>query len=352
MSTVAQSLAALDARWFTDVLREGGHATATVVTAHPEPMAFRGAVGEMARIRLEYDDSGDPGPASVIAKTRGTSEVQAGMDTAMGLYERESRFYAELGDRVPVGTPHVFHIGDGVETPLLMEDLGGLRVGDQMQGLSVPDAERTMDALGDLHAAFWNAPELDLAWIAQPADGVYAAMIVQLVASGVETLRERYAGRVPDTVLDGVGDVAPRWGDVLRRCAEGPKTLVHNDCRLDNVFFDGDGGPVFVDWQVVARTRGTQDVANLLAGSMNVEDLRGNWERLLRRYHDRLRLGGIGDYAWEDCVRHYRQNILYPLGAGIALLGQLDIGDDRRLGDAIVLRALNHVADLDCLELL
>jgi aminoglycoside phosphotransferase (APT) family kinase protein len=221
-----------------------------------------------------------------------------------------------------------------------------------MQGLSVPDAERTMDALGDLHAAFWNAPELDLAWIAQPADGVYAAMIVQLVASGVETLRERYAGRVPDTVLDGVGDVAPRWGDVLRRCAEGPKTLVHNDCRLDNVFFDGDGGPVFVDWQVVARTRGTQDVANLLAGSMNVEDLRGNWERLLRRYHDRLRLGGIGDYAWEDCVRHYRQNILYPLGAGIALLGQLDIGDDRRLGDAIVLRALNHVADLDCLELL
>ena len=48
-------------------------------------------------------------------------------------------------------------------------------------------------------------------------------------------------------------------------------------------------------------------------------------------------------------MRHYRQNILYPLGAGIALLGHLDIGDDRGLGDAIVLRALTHTADLDSL---
>lgn len=351
VSRVADSLVALDAGWFTQVLRDGGHATAAVVGVEAEPMAFTGAVGDMARIRLEYDSSGDPGPASVVAKIRGTTEVQVGMDAAMGLYNREARFYAELADRVPVGAPCMFHIGDGDATPILMEDLGGLRVGDQMEGLSVPDAERMMDVLADLHAAFWNAPELDAEWLAEPAEGVYAAMIVQLVSSGVQTLRERFAGRVPDAVLDGVAEAAPRWGDVLRRCAEGPKTLVHNDCRLDNVFFGEDGAPVLVDWQVVARTRGTQDVGNLLAGSMDVGDLRANWESLLRRYHDRLRSRGVDDYSWEECVRHYRQNVLYPLGAGIALLGQLDIGDARGLGDAIVLRALTHIADLDSLEL-
>ena len=94
---------------------------------------------------------------------------------------------------------------------------------------------------------------------------------------------------------------------------------------------------------------GTQDVGNLLAGSMDVEDLRASWEPLLRRYHDRLCGQGVRDYTWGECVRHYRQNILYPLGAGIALLGHLDIGDDRGLGDAIVLRALTHTADLDSL---
>lgn len=351
MSTVAESLLALDAAWFTQVLREGGHATAAVVAVDAEPMAFTGAVGDMARIRLEYDGSGDPGPASVVAKLRGTTEVQVGMDRAMDLYNREARFYAELADRVPVGTPRIFHIGDGTARPMLMEDLGGLRIGDQMEGLSVPDAERIMDALADMHAEFWNAPELDADWLAEPAQGVYAGMIVQLVTSGVETLCDRYTGRVPDGVLDGVAEAAPRWGDVLRRCAEGPKTLVHNDCRLDNLFFRGDGHPVFVDWQVLARTRGTQDVGNLLAGSMNIDDLRANWESLLRRYHDRIRSRGVDDYSWEECVCHYRQNVLYPLGAGIALLGQLDIGDARGLGDAIVLRALTHIADLDSLEL-
>jgi len=352
MSTVAHSLEALGPQWFTEVLREGGYATAEVARAEAEPMVFTGAVADMARIHLGYEESGEPGPAQLIAKIRGTTEVQVGMDAAMGLYERESRFYCELAARVPVATPEIFHIGDGSDSPILMEDLGGLRAGDQVEGISVADAERTVDALADMHAAFWNAPELDLPWIARPAEGVYAGMIAQLVASGVDTLRERYAGRVSDAVLDGVAEVAPRWGEVLQRCADGPRTLVHNDCRLDNIFFAADGSPVFVDWQVVAGTRGTQDVGNLLAGSMNVEDLGDHWEPLLRRYHERLSLRGVEDYPWEQCLRDYRVNVLYPLGAGIALLGHLDIGDARGLGDAIVLRALTHVADLNSLELL
>jgi hypothetical protein len=352
MSKVADSLAALDAAWFTKVLREGGHASAPVTAVDARPLAFTGAVGDMARFGLAYGDDGEPGPSSVVAKIRGTSPVQLGMDNTMGLYTRETRFYGELAGRVPVGTPRIFYIGDGTTTPLLMEDLGGLRPGDQMEGLSVPDAERILDALADMHAEFWNSPEVKAGWLAEPAEGVYAGMIVQLVASGVATLRERYAGRAPDGVLAGVAEMAPRWADVLRRCAEGPKTLVHNDCRLDNILFRDDGTPVFIDWQVVARTRGTQDVANLLAGSMNIDDLRDNWERLLRHYHDRLRAGAVDDYPWDGCLRDYRQNILYPLGAGIALLGHLDIGDDRGLGDAIVLRALTHVADLNSLELI
>ncbi|MGH7803767.1 MAG: phosphotransferase, partial [Candidatus Binatia bacterium] len=160
-------------------------------------------------------------------------------------------------------------------------------------------------------------------------------------------LRERYAERAPAAVLAAVEAAAPHWGNVLERCAEGPQTLVHNDCRLDNLFFDDDGEPVFVDWQIVARTRGVQDVANLLAGNMDGQDLRDHWEPLLRRYHDRLCAQGIRGYGWEDCLAHYRQSVLYPLGAGLALLGAMDIGDGRGLGDAIVRRALGHVAELD-----
>lgn len=344
---VAESLRALGAIWFTEVLREGGHAQAAVTAISMEPMAFSGAVADMARVRLSYDGEGAPGPASVIAKIRGSDERRRGMDAVMGLFEREARFYSELAGRVPVRTPRCYHAGDGTTTPLLLEDLADLRIGDQMQGLSLPDAERLMDVLGDLHAAFWDAPSAQADWLASPATGAYAELIVQLVGSGIATLRERYRGRVPEEVLAAVAELAPRWGEVLERCAEGPQTIAHNDCRLDNLFFDRDGDPVFVDWQIIARTRGTQDVGNLLAGSMDARDLSECWQPLLRRYHARLCANGVRHYSWSDCREHYRQNILYPLGAGIALLGHLDIGDSRGLGDAIVLRALRHCAELD-----
>lgn len=373
---VAESLRTLGAGWFSRVLREGGHSDAAVTHVDVRALSFGGAASDMARIHLRYDPHGRPGPASVIAKTRGADATRQAMDAAMNLFAREARFYTEFAARVPLRTPRCFHAGDGgakaalrgdrVGSPdagsttlrdeetlrehpaiLLLEDLGHLRMGDQVQGMSVTDAGRTMDALADLHAAFWERPEIEADWLVAPSSGVYAGMVVQLVGSGFDALRKRFADRVPNQVLDAISKLAPRWGEVLTACAEGPQTLAHNDTRLDNLFFEPGGTPVFVDWQIPARTRGTQDVGNLLAGSMNTPDLTANWEALLRRYHDRLLGNGVRHYSFADCREHYRRNILYPLGAGIALLGHLDTGDSRGLGDAIILRALHHCAELD-----
>ena len=45
-----------------------------------------------------------------------------------------------------------------------------------------------------------------------------------------------------------------------------PQTFVHNDFRLDNIFFTPDEGPIVIDWQLAGRSRGTQDVSYLLSG--------------------------------------------------------------------------------------
>jgi aminoglycoside phosphotransferase (APT) family kinase protein len=153
-------------------------------------------------------------------------------------------------------------------------------------------------------------------------------------------------------VLAAILDRAPVWPEILARLVEGPQTLIHNDTRLDNLFFTADGSPCFIDWQVVARGRGTQDVGNLLAGSMDSDDLAEHWGHLLKRYHARLVANGVGGYSFDDCVAHYRQNIVYPLGAGMALLGAMDIGDGRGLGDRIVTRCLRHIAKLESFKAL
>jgi hypothetical protein len=345
--TVAASFERIDAPWLSTVLREGGHSESEVTAVQVEPVAFTGATTDMARVRISYGEDGPPGPASLVAKIRGVKDVQVQMDQAMGLFAREAHFYTQFADHVPVKAPRCFYVGDGDTTPLLLEDLASMRMGDQMEGLSLTDAEAVMDALGDLHARFWDSPELDQPWLASPATGPMAAMITQLVSSGAPALAERYSGQVPDAVIEAVVREAPTWGNVLSAGASGPPTLVHNDCRLDNLFFGEDGAPRFIDWQVLARTRGTQDVGNLLAGSMTSEALHANWESLLRRYHDRLLAGGVKNYSFDECVAHYRVNVIYPLGAGMALIGMMDIGDGRGLGDAIVVRCLKHIAELD-----
>jgi len=341
---VSPRLQALDRKWVENELRSHGYPDVEVAALRSTPLATPGAVGDIARIHIEYGSAAPAGPATVIAKIRGADEQRAGMDAAMRLYERELWFYSEFADQCRLASPRCLGEGDGTTTPLLLQDLADMRAGDQVAGMPVADAGRIVDALAAQHAAFWESPLCDEPHVVQPTEPLIAGAVAQLVNSGVPALRE-YEDRAPAGAIDAVERLAPRWMDVLHACAEGPHTLLHNDLRLDNVFFTDDGTPVFVDWQMIGASRGTQDVGNILAGSMNIEDLRQHWEPLLRRYHDGLLAGGVRDYSFDDCVRHYRQTILYPLGQGIALVGAL--AGRGGLADAALLRPLLHCHDLD-----
>lgn len=351
-----ETLENLDPDWLDGVLRDGGHNRSKVTELKVEPLALSGATTDMARLCITYADVG-AGPESLVAKIRGSKPVQVQMDQAMGLFERERRFYTDLSSHVPVRTARLFYAGDGDETPLLLEDLGGLRMGEQRQGLEVVDALAMMDSLAALHATFWQSSTLAADWLVSPTEGVYCQMICQVVTSGAPAAAERFAGTVGDATLAAMNEAARDWNRVLLRCAEGPHTLTHNDCRVDNVLFDDSSAdravtPYLIDWQVPASTRGTQDVANLLAGSMNVDDLEQHWEDLLVRYHDGLLAGGVGDYDRKQCIEHYRQSVVYPLGQALALLGALDTGDGRDLGEISTLRCLKHIESLDAFSTL
>lgn len=335
----------LSAEWLSDVLQSTGVTRSRVSDVSVEPLGVAGALGEIVRVRLVYAEEAGGGPRTMIAKLRGGGDAQVALDEALGVFRREGRFYAELAPRVPVRVPGCFHPGDGVSAPLLLEDLAALRMGDQIVGLTSDEAARLIDGLADLHLAHWET-DLDLDWLATPGEGVYTQVVSGMVAAGAPAVRATFEGEVDEQVLAAFEAIVPRWAQVLEHCVEGPQTIVHNDCRLDNVFFDGDT-PVLIDWQLVARSRGTHDVANLLAGSMDSGQLRDSWEPLLRRYHARLLDGGVSGYSWSDCREHYRRSTLYPLGAGIPLLGSLAIDDDRNLGRIIVGRTLAHAADLD-----
>ena len=338
---------AVTPEWLTDAMAVDG-AVQGVETA---PMDVASAAGELARLTLTYEPA-SAGPATVIAKAPGTGEIQQAMNAAMGLFSRERYVYAEVADALPVRLPRCYYAGDEQrQAPTLLEDLAHLRMGDQVAGLTQTDAERLVDVMAEMHVAFWETdpPGGDAGCLVSWADPTFAAMLTQLVTSGVGTLRQLYEGRVATGVLDAIEQAAPDWGKVLLRCSEGPQTFVHNDFRLDNVFFEPDGTPVVIDWQLAGRCRGTQDLAYLLSGSMAIDALRDAWEPLVARYHERLLAGGVTDYDLDECRFHYRQSLLYTVAPGIAMLGQMALagGDERGLADTLVLRTLTHAAELD-----
>ncbi|HEX3705085.1 MAG TPA: phosphotransferase [Mycobacteriales bacterium] len=346
---VPAALHALDAAWFDEAMRSSDASLATIVGVSMEPLEISGATGELGRIRFDYDPAGTPSPASVVAKLRGSSPTQKAMDGALGLFDRERRFYLDAAPALAVATPQCYFAGDGHQTPMLLEDLNELRMGDQVDGLSLAEAQRLMDVLGDLHATYWGKPVPGgVDWMVSLADPTFGGMLTQLISSGLPALNEQYDGRVPSSIITAITAAAPTWSDVLVRCNEGPRTLVHNDCRLDNMFFRASGEPVLFDWQLCGYTRGTQDVAYLLSGSLDSSLLGEQWESLLREYHARLLANGVENYSWEQCLLHYRQSLLYTLAPGVAMLGAMAIpNDERGLADTLVMRTLTHAADLD-----
>jgi hypothetical protein len=341
---IPPSLAALDPAWFTERL------DTTVTAVSLTPVAVASAAGSLARAELSYAVDGS-GPRSVILKGRGDSDNQRVMESALGLSAREQLFYSRIADAIPVSVPHRYFVGEvGSTEPLVLEDLAHLRPGDQVAGLTLTDATRLIDDLALLHARYWDTdppggdPERLISW----TDPTVAGMLTALVCSGLDSLRERYSGRVSNQILDAAAAAAPEWDKVLARCANGPQTFVHNDFRLDNIFFAPDGCPVVIDWQLAGRSRGTQDVSYLLSGSMTQDMLRRGWRDLLSRYHAGLVANGVRDYSFEQCLRDYRQSLLYTIAPGIAMLGQMQLANDERgLADALVLRTLVHADELD-----
>ena len=105
---IPERLDDLTPEWLTGVLHEGGYLAAggTVTGVEREVLGEgEGFMGDIVRLRLSYQ--GGEGPGSVVAKMPRLENRAFG--ELVGVYERESCFYEEMADTVPVGVPGVYH---------------------------------------------------------------------------------------------------------------------------------------------------------------------------------------------------------------------------------------------------
>jgi Ecdysteroid kinase-like family len=339
---------ALTTEWLSDALRT------RVTDFEVEPIGVGvGLVCDLVRLRLRHE--GD-GPATIIAKFPSASEENRFVALVLQMYGRETRFYRELAQDTPLSAPFCHAVEHDVEADefvLLLEDLEGARVVDQIAGIGRADAELAIDHLARLHARWWNHPYLES--VLRLGDSPYPEAVSAAFAGAWEPIQKICAGLVTPEVK-ALGD---RFTDLIpvlmNRLSEPPWTLSHGDYRLDNLFFSDDPARplVVIDWQLYDRSRGPRDLSYLLSQSMEPA-LRAECERaLVERYVDGLVANGVADYGVEQAWSDYRLatlfDFVYPVIAG----GGLTLANERAVEFARTIfgRFVAAFEHLDCAAL-
>jgi aminoglycoside/choline kinase family phosphotransferase len=195
---------------------------------------------------------------------------------------------------------------------LLLEDLGSLRIADQIGSCSSDDALLVVRELARIHAAHWNDESaLGHEWL--PGLGLMSMLNQMIYVGGWEKFWAHLGPSLPPE-FEAVGAaIGPAIGGLLAMVEEQGRTLVHGDYRLENFMFSDDGGLIVLDWQIAHSGGGAQDLAYFISQNLTVEARRELEGRLIDTYRDGLVAGGVAGYTREQLARDYRAGLLIAM---------------------------------------
>jgi len=353
MTTFPTTTTEISAEWMTEALRGSGTIgpdTSVAAIRADAGSAGVGFMGEVAVVDVEYSGDAPGAPARVVAKFSTTVPEIRTMMHPTRVFEREHRFYERLASETPVRTPEVYHVTcDVSDDPaaerymLLLEDLGGLELGDQLAGVSPEQAEAALVGLARHHARFWNRAGLDDASFIPTINGPLNKAGEGIYNQSLPGFKEVFS----DALMPEMVPIADVYGSnhplLLDRFAAMPHTLVHFDYRADNLFFDTDGSVVVIDWQSISIGGGAADVGYFLGQNLSIADRRAHENDLLHAYHDTLVAGGVTGYGFDQFFDDYRVGVVYGWVIPVFAVGSLDTSSDRAM--ALWTAVLERVQD-------
>jgi hypothetical protein len=316
-----------------------------------------GQMSECYRVRLSYADAGCApvqGPESVVLKVAATDPVSRQTGLALGLYEREVRFYGDIAPRLGGPIAPCYHGAIDTATgafDLLLGDAGPAVVGDEIAGATIGQARLAVVELGRLHGPLLGDTSLAKApWLNRDAP-LNQAMITQLYAGFIE----RYGDQItPEHRVVCEHLVAAFDGYLAQESGQGRiQGLVHGDYRLDNMLFgtaEADRALTVVDWQTVSWGPALTDLSYFLGCALSTPDRRAEYDTLLRAYHEAL---GTAPITVDDVAEGVRRQSFFGVMMAIVssmLVERTERGD--RMFMTMLERHCDHVLDTDALATL
>ena len=350
----------LSPAWITAALRQSGTINGTPVRAISVEQLGEGHgfMGQVVRLRLEYDGEDPSAPKTVVAKFPSVTKESRQIARAFRLYERELDFYARLSGDAPVEAPACYFqaIDRGSQRfVVLLEDLGALQRGDQIAGSTAEQTLSALTSIARLHAKYWGRVDGgSLDWVADNRDADVAKLVAHTYNQSLRPTFEAFPEAFTSETRAIAEALGPRLEKMLTGSSDCPRTLVHGDFRADNLLYRDDGSVVVLDWQIVCRGEGAFDVGYHMSQSVAPDVRRAIEQRALRQYHRTLVENGVSGYSFSDFWDDYREAILVALLYPVCVCGSLDVSHERgrALGRMMLERAFTAIVDSNAIEML
>jgi len=281
-------------------------------------------VGTTTRVQLKVEHDGDHSLARHwFVKLPSQSRSVRWITALPRLLQTEIRYYQELQALVPVAQPAMV-MGKhtvGWASTLVLSHLKeqNARPGNPGDELTVEQALNVVEQLAILHAEFWDSEQLntDFRWLSgrvrRLEDLLGSILAVPLMKLGLN--------RAGDLVSEELQTQALRYAKnrrkTMRFLAAGPKTIVHHDCHPGNLFWDAQGLPGLLDWQMVRVGEGIGDVAYFLATALAPKVRRNHEMQLLDHYQHSLVANGVKTVTTKELFQRYQAHLTYPFEAMI-----------------------------------
>ena len=310
MPGIISSAKEIDADWLQSVFSAAGKNLPVIRDVRVEPLG-NGHSGDTVRTVFEYESEAPAdAPTSAVCKFHPTTPEMFELTKSLGMFAVEANALKLLSKGVDASLPELYFvdIAESGEFNFVCEDLTTFcELGDQIAGCSIKEAEAAVLELAKLHRQFWNEPQLnDLEWV-KPRRPI--------PENTLELLHDRLLDLLDDEQVDIVKKGVPMVLDWLR-CEPKNPTLVHSDCRVDNMLFDSrdSSNPkaYLIDFAETNIGDAVADVAYFLTSSISSED-RLACELELLKLHTLEIAKKDPSYTFEEAVEDYRENIVSSL---------------------------------------
>lgn len=269
------------------------------------------------KFSLDYADTGAVGdpPGSVYIKG-GFTEKQR--NRYWVVLQQEVRFFNEMAQDVPMNIPDCYFAACDAERQglTMLEDIvqtRGATFGN-WGALTVDQVAALLEQFACMHARWSGDPRLGgLAGFEKPQREFFQYVLRD---KHWEELKTRKFGHRLEKVFPDVRLLR----DALQRMWElndaAPRTLCHGDAHGGNMFFERDGKPGVLDFQLYFAGTYMHDVSWLIVSALSIEDRRREEQRLLRHYLEAARASGMEVYSFDQAWLIYRQQMAHAVPSG------------------------------------